>query len=144
MLASFFQIFSTRPAAPSDPEARGAFAALLVRIARADGVYGDKEARKVEDVLSARFGLSETMAAALRAQGEHLEAAATDTVQFTRALKVAVPEAERLPLLQALWSVALADGEREDHEDAAIRLIARLLGVTDRDSALMRQKALAR
>lgn len=143
MLASLFKIFSTHPTAPADPEARGALAALLVRVARADDVYSDAEARGIEGVLAARYALTTPEAASLRVLGERYEALATDTVQFTRALKVAVPEPERLPLLQALWEVALADGAREDNEDAAIRLIARLLGVTDRDSALMRQKAQA-
>ena len=42
-------------------------------------------------------------------------------------------------LMQALWSVALSDGTRNADEDTLIRLVASLLGVTDRDSALARQ-----
>ena len=40
-----------------------------------------------------------------------------------------------------MWSVVLADGERADSENALMRLTASLLGVTDQDSALARQKA---
>ncbi len=41
----------------------------------------------------------------------------------------------------ALWSIALADGLREVNEDRLMRLVANLLGLTDVDSALARQKA---
>ena len=37
-------------------------------------------------------------------------------------------------------AVVLADGERADEEDALLRLVANLLGVNDRDSALARQR----
>ena len=43
-------------------------------------------------------------------------------------------------MIEALWKVALADGERDQHEDALIRLAANLLGVNDRDSALARRR----
>jgi uncharacterized tellurite resistance protein B-like protein len=34
----------------------------------------------------------------------------------------------------------LADGERTDDEDTVLRLVSHLLGVSDRDSALARQR----
>ena len=46
-------------------------------------------------------------------------------------------------VVEAAWSVVLVDGERANEEDALLRLIASLLGVNDRDSALARQKAAA-
>ena len=70
----------------------------------------------------------------------HAYREAPDTVRFTRALKDAVPLEDRRGLMAALWSVALADGGREAGEDAVIRLVASLLGITDRDSALARQQ----
>jgi len=80
-------------------------------------------------------------AAALRAEAEAAEAHAPDTVRFTRVLKEAVPYDDRAALIEALWSVALADGERAADEDRLMRMIAPLLGVSDRDSALARQRA---
>ena len=43
-------------------------------------------------------------------------------------------------VVEAMWRVALADGVRDDHEDALLRLVANLLGINDRDSALARQR----
>jgi len=61
-------------------------------------------------------------------------------VRFTRAVKDAVPYEDRIGVIEALWQVALADGERDAGEDALIRLAANFLGVSDRDSALARQR----
>jgi uncharacterized tellurite resistance protein B-like protein len=122
-----------------DPEARLALGALLVRLARADEVYSEDEALRIDRVLATRYGLSAFAATALRRDAEILETEAPDTVRFTRALKQAVPLEDRMGLLQALWSVALADGARSAEEDALIRLVANLLGISDRDSAVARQ-----
>ncbi len=118
-----------------------ALAALLVRVARADDTYAQAETSRIDRVLAERFALSPFAAAALRVQGEALEAAAPDTVRFTRALKAAVAVEDRAALMTALWSVALADGARDADEETLLRTIAPLLGLSDVDSALARQKA---
>ena len=43
-------------------------------------------------------------------------------------------------MIEALWAVVLADGTRDDAENALLRLVANLLGINDRDSALARQR----
>jgi len=128
------------PAPLPDPDARRALGALMVRIARADGQYTDAEAARIDRVLVARHGLSPFEAAALRREAETLEGEAPDTVRFTRAIKDAVPFEERLGVIEALWDVVLADGVRDHEEDALLRLLANLLGINDRDSALARQR----
>ena len=67
---------------------------------------------------------------------------APDTVRFTRALKAAVPLEDRVDLLQALWSVAISDGDRNADEDQQLRLLANLLGLTDVESGIARARAL--
>jgi uncharacterized tellurite resistance protein B-like protein len=129
------------PAPLPAPEARLSLAALLVRLARADGSYGAEEAARIDRVLAARHELSPFAAAALRVEAEQLENEAPDTVRFTRALKDAVPLEDRAGLLEALWTVALADGARDAEEEQVIRLAASLLGLTDRASARARQRA---
>jgi uncharacterized tellurite resistance protein B-like protein len=118
-----------------------ALAALLVRVARADDTYAEAEARRIDRVLAGQFALSPFAASALRVQGETLEAEAPDTVRFTRALKAAVPVEDRAGLLTALWAVALADGARDQDEESLIRTVVPLLGLSDVDSALARQRA---
>ena len=56
------------------------------------------------------------------------------------AIKAAVAYDERAGVIEALWSVVLADGARDDHEDALMRMVAPMLGISDRDSAIARQR----
>ena len=46
-------------------------------------------------------------------------------------------------MIEALWDVVLADGEREDHEMALLRLVAPMLGISDQDSAHARRRVSA-
>ncbi len=124
----------------TEPDARVALAAILVRIARADEVYSKTEVARIDRVLAARYGLGPFEAAALRGQAERLEAEAPDTVRFTRAIKGAVPLEDRIAVIEAMWQVVLADGEREAEEDALLRQIAPLLGINDRDSNMARRR----
>ena len=125
-------------------DARIALAALLVRIGRSDGDYSEDEALRIDRILVARYGMSAFEATALRGEAETLEGEAPDTVRFTRAIKDAVPHEDRESVVEAMWDVVLADGIRDHEEDAMLRLLANLLGINDRDSALARQRVEAR
>jgi uncharacterized tellurite resistance protein B-like protein len=145
MFADLLRRLSAPEAEPlPDPDARLALTALLVRIARSDGDYADVEVRRIDRIAMARYGLSPFEAAALRREAEALEGEAPDTVRFTREIKDAVPYEEREGVVEALWDVVLADGERDHEEDGLIRLVSNLLGVNDRDSALARKRVEAR
>lgn len=145
MFADFLnRLFAAEPQRLPDADARLALAALLVRLARADGYYAEAEIARIDKVLGTRFGLGPFEVAQLRGEAEALEAEAPDTVRFTRAIKDAVPYEDRAGVIEALWEVVLADGVRDQEEDALLRLVAPMLGVTDQDSALARQRVEAR
>ncbi|WP_238370202.1 TerB family tellurite resistance protein [Heliomarina baculiformis] len=129
------------PEPMNDGDARLALTALLVRIARSDNEYAPAEIAQIDRITEARYGLSKSEAENLRKEAEEVESGAPDTVRFTRAIKDAVPYDSRRGVVEAMWQVVLADGDRADAENALMRLTANLLGVTDRDSALARQKA---
>ncbi|MEM7489430.1 MAG: TerB family tellurite resistance protein, partial [Pseudomonadota bacterium] len=84
--------------------------------------------------------LSPFEATKLRGEAEALEAEAPDDVRFTRAIKEGVPLDDRIAVIEALWSVVLADGTRDEEEDGLLRLLANLLGVNDRDSNIARRR----
>ena len=126
---------------PSD--ARVAIAALLVRVARSDSDYTTIEIEKIDRVLAARYGLKPSESQTLRAEGEALEKEAPDTVRFTRAIKDAVPYVDRVSVIESLWQIALADGERDAEEDALLRLVANFLGLSDVESAAARKRVSA-
>lgn len=122
-------------------DARLAFAALLVRISRTDGSYSETEKARIDAMLQTRYGLRPAEAADIRAEAEETERSAADTVQFTRLIKDAVPYEERTGVVEALWRIAATDGINSD-EMGLMRLVAGLLGVSDQDSGLARQRVL--
>ncbi|MGB0799164.1 MAG: TerB family tellurite resistance protein [Planktomarina sp.] len=142
MFANFLsRLTAEKPAPLHDSEANLALAAVMVRIARADGNYDATEIQVIDQILQARFELDAAGATHLRTQAEVLEAEAPDTVRFTKAIKGAVPYEDRINLVRALWQVALADGDRDAAENSQMRVLVSLLGVSDQDSAVARQSA---
>lgn len=141
MFADFLKRLTAPDPEPlNDGDARLALTALLVRLARADGHYAQEEIERIDRITAARYSLSPFEATALRGEAETLETEAPDTVRFTRAIKDAVPYEGRIAVIESLWQVVLADGERDAEEDALVRLASNLLGINDRDSALARQR----
>ncbi|ATI42645.1 hypothetical protein CBW24_11930 [Pacificitalea manganoxidans] len=128
------------PAPMADLDSQLALAALLVRIARSDDDYAQIEMERIDRILATRYRLNPAEARSLRSEAEALEAEAPDTVRFTRAIKDSVPYAQRIGVVEALWEVVLADGSRDQQEDALLRLVASLLGVEDVDSNTARMK----
>lgn len=123
-------------------DAEVAIAALLVRLARADDRYGAAERQHIDQILARRHGLSSAEAVERRAAAEMIEAEAPDTVRFTRTIKDRIGIADRQDIIAAMWEVAYADGRRSPEEESLVRLVAGLLGISDRDSGLARQRAL--
>ena len=144
MIRSLLELFTapSPDATLSAADERLALATLLVRLARADHHYHADEKEMIHAVLKDRFNLKLAEAEALQVQAEKLEEEAPDTVRFTKIIKDAVPYEERAGVVEALWKVALADGKRHIEEDGLLRLVVNLLGVSDRDSGLARQRVL--
>ena len=141
MFADFLKRLTEPDPAPlPDADARLALTALLVRIARSDNTYDPSERALIDQIITERYGLDASGTEALRQNAETLESEAPDTVRFTRAIKDAVAYEDRLKVIEALWKVVLADGTRASEEDALLRLVANLLGITDKESALARQR----
>ena len=125
-------------------EARLALIALLVRVARSDNEYSGAERDRIFRITQSRYGLESAAAAQLLEEAETLEGEAPDTVRFTRAIKDAVPLDERIGVIEAMWQIVMADGKRDEEENALMRLVASLLGITDQDSNAARLRVTPR
>lgn len=134
------RLLAPEPAQLPDEDARLALSALLVRVARSDGHYAPDEIARIDAVLERRYGLMKDAAEELRRKAEVLESEAPDTVRFTRAIKDAVPHEARIQVIEALWEVVMADGTRDEAEDSLLRMVAPLLGISDMESNLARQR----
>ncbi len=141
----FERLFPRRPKRPDplpQPDSQLALGALLVRIAFADNVVELEEFAAIDRILAATFGLGPLEAAKLRALCTDLERQAADPDEFTRILRAEVPYGERKALAHAMWQVVMADGERDDLEEATLHEIEAALDLTPQDSAAARAVAL--
>ena len=76
-------------------------------------------------------------------EAEEIADGATDTYAMTSRAKT-LPANERLSIIEGLYLIALADGERCAFEDAYIRNVASLLHIDDVSRAKARQRAEAK
>lgn len=113
-------------------DVRIALGALLVRLARADGDYAEVEKNQIQQVLARRYGDADT--AGLLSQAEGLEAEASDFVRFTRAIKDGIAYEDRIGVIEDMWSIVLADGVRDAHENQLMRMVPPMIGITDPES----------
>tara|TARA_B100001142_G_scaffold224278_1_gene222395 strand:+ start:757 stop:1194 length:438 start_codon:yes stop_codon:yes gene_type:complete len=143
MLKNILKIFADDNISQLEPDdARLAITALMIRVARSDDDYSKAELNNIISLISARFKLSNDEANELIKEAELVEEQAPDTVRFTKSIKSAIDFDDRIAIIEDLWSVVLTDSFRDTNEDALIRTVVSLLGVSDKDSAFARQRAI--
>lgn len=142
MLERLFPRRAPSPKPLPQPNAQLALGALLVRVALANRQYVVAEVAQIDRTLAATFQIKPLDAAKLRAECEALERHAPGTPEFTQILRDEVAYADRKALGDAMWSVAIADGRRDEAEEVQLLAIATALGLSDEDIAAARKNAL--
>jgi uncharacterized tellurite resistance protein B-like protein len=146
MLGKFFQSLfgSAEKPAEAPQDERLALAVLMVRLARTDYEYVLEERAEIVAILQRRYGLDDVAVEKLVDRAEEAEAQPHDNVYFTKQIKEMVAFDKRADVMEDLWSLALADGQRDNEENGFLRLICSLLGLSDPESAFARQRAQAK
>lgn len=147
MIERLKTLFSARPEADTDgdgeADTRLAEAALMFVAALMDDSIGPEERHAIDEMIRERFALMPAEAAAVVAEAEQAAHDATHIQRFTAEIKSVTDDAGRVAVVERLWRVVCADGVVHDREANLMRRIAGLLYVTDKDSGLARQRALA-
>jgi uncharacterized tellurite resistance protein B-like protein len=126
-----------------DDDYRVAAVALLVHIADADGVTDAAECRRLKALVHDQFGLDASEAAALIREAQQSDREAVDFYHFTHVLKRQLDDAGRHRIIEMMWDIAFADGKVDELEENTVWRVAELLGVSNRDRVLLRQKVAA-
>ena len=134
---------AVEPAPVAEP-ARLACAALLARAAWLDGRLEASEEDALLRLMVDRFAIEETEARAVLDEAVDDLDRSNDIYRYTKVLRDAFDEQERIDLMEMLWEVVYADGNLHDFEAQLMRRLAGLLFVDDRDSGLARKRALAK
>ena len=120
---------------------RVATAVLLVEVARADFIVQDAEQEGLRHLLASQFGLS----------GEELDALMKEAVadadrlvsiqHITRLLNQHYEHAMKLRVVEMMWQLVYADGDKDHYEEHLIRQVAELLYLSHGEFIQARHKA---
>lgn len=150
MLKSLMQLLDTLVApAGASAAARGddehrlrlATAVLLVEVMRADTSFHAGEREAVHAALVEKFGLGADEAVQLVELATAEAREATDLFAFTSRLDSAFSMAQKVRMVELMWSVAYTDGHLADHERHVLWRVADLLHVPQGAYVLARQRA---
>lgn len=114
-----------------DADERLAATALLVHVAQADGVLAPAESERLLRLVQGRFGGSPDEARALIARAAAFDAETRDLSSLVELVRGETDAPERKRLLSMAWSVAGADGEVHEFEEALVWRLGKLLGLDE-------------
>ena len=120
-----------------------AAAALLVEGAIMDGDFAVAELAVITKLLSERFSLGMAEVEELISDAKKEVENSVELYGFARTIKDSMEHDERVEIIEMLWQVVMADGVVDDYESNLIRRISGLIYVSDRESGLARQRAIA-
>ncbi|GJD96668.1 tellurite resistance TerB family protein [Methylobacterium iners] len=120
------------PGAVADEDDAGLAAiALLVHVARADGMLAPAEAERLARFVESRFSVSRGEADRLIARASAVDAQTRDMSALVEAIGHDAGPEERMRLLGMAWAVAGADGALDEFEDALVWRLGGLLGLDE-------------
>lgn len=107
-----------------------ATAVLLVEVMRADPQLGEQERVAVVEALRRKFALADDELQRLVELAHEKARTANDFYSFTSTLNERFDHAQKVRMVEFMWTVALADGHLDAHESHLISKVAGLLHVT--------------
>jgi uncharacterized tellurite resistance protein B-like protein len=128
------------PSQFADDDYRLAAAALLVHAGAIDGEMSESEQSKLRTVIKQRFNLDDAATAELIEKATAAEHQAVDLYHFTHLLNRALDEEGRARVIEMMWEIVYADGQRDELEDNLLWRAADLLGVSPRERIELRQR----
>jgi uncharacterized tellurite resistance protein B-like protein len=124
----------------ADNDYRLAAAALLVHAAAIDGEMSQAERDKLHALVKQRFGLDDATTDELVDQATAAEHEAVDLYHFTSLLNRTLDEEGRAKIVEMMWEIVYADGQRDELEDNLLWRAADLLGVSPRERIELRRR----
>jgi uncharacterized tellurite resistance protein B-like protein len=146
LLKSFLADFHDGAKTPhhfDDNDYRLAAAALLVHVMGVDGEASEAEQTKLRAVLKKTYSLDDAAADELIAAATAADRDAVDLYHFTSRLNRSLDEEGRRRMVEMMWEIVFADGERSEFEDNIVWRAADLLGISGRERIELRQRVAA-
>ena len=120
---------------------RVATAVLLIEVTRADFIVQAEEQARLRQLLEQQFALSASELDALMAQAESDADRLVSLQHITRLLNEHYDHAMKLRVVEMMWQLVYADGEKDHYEEHLIRQVAELLYLSHSEFIQARHKA---
>ena len=124
----------------AEDDYRLAAAAMLVHAAAIDGEMSQSERDKLHAVIKQRFALDDVTTDELITKATAAEHEAVDLYHFTHQLNRALDDDGRAKIVEMMWEIVYADGQRDELEDNLIWRAADLLGVSANERIALRRR----
>ncbi len=128
------------PSQFAEDDYRLAAVALLVHAATIDGDISPSERDKLHAVVKQRFSLDDATADELIDKATEAEHESVDLYHFTSLLNRVLDEEGRTRIIEMMWEIVYADGQRDELEDNLLWRAADLLGVSQRQRIELRRR----
>ncbi len=138
-----FLTIETAVASPVDIEhaLRVATAVLLIEIVRADFIVEPAEQQRLRQLLRDQFALEDDELDALLAEAEADADRLVSLQHITRLLNEHYDHAMKVRVVEMMWQMVYADGEKDHYEEHLLRQVAELLYVSHSEFIQARHKA---
>ena len=120
---------------------RVATAMLLVEVTRADFIVEASERQKLRELLARQFELPAAELDALLEQAESEVDHMVSIQHITRLLNQHYDHAMKVQVVEMMWQMVFADGEKDHYEEHLIRQVADLLYLSHAEFIQARHKA---
>jgi len=125
---------------PVPVDLQTALGALLVRMAKCDQHYHPLEIDQIESILSKAYELDQNECARLRSECERYESALDETEDFAIILRDRMDYEDRLTIVDAAWTVLMADHMVRLPEQKTLETIEKTLNISHADSYVLRHR----
>ena len=134
MLKRLLEVFSTPTSDEQAPAERIPLAAavLLLEVAHTDGDFHPTEQALLGGLLQEHFGVAADAVDELLELAETTRRDSHDLHQFTREINWAFSQPEKERIIEAVWQLVYADGRLDHYEEALMRQLGTLIGLSHR------------
>ncbi len=132
MLKRILSLLAPTESVPGPDRVPLVAAVLLLEIAHADGDFSPEEKTLIRELLQQRFALDHAMGEELLQLADAAKRQSVDLHEFTRQINWNFSPAEKEAMIESFWQLAFADGRLDAHEEAMLRQLSSLIGLSHR------------
>ena len=141
LINRLFGSFSPATQQPQPIDTKLATAILLIEVSRADFQQDESELAHIRELLQQHLSLSASLVDELLDDADREVERLVTLQHLTRMMNETMGQDDKVRVIELMWRVAYADGEKHHYEEHLLRQVADLLYVSHADFIRARHQA---